>query len=220
MARPYDGAVSPGAAAVMATHDPHDPTAEKPAMRRDARARRDAIPAEVRSAAAHAAALRADEHVLATLPAGATIGLYASMRTELSTAPLAAVAAARGLVIAYPRTTTERALVFHRVELEDTAALAAGRFGIPEPSPDAPTVEIDELAAIVVPALLFDRAGYRLGWGGGWYDTTLPRTRALRVGFALEAQIVDAVPRAPHDEPVHVVVTDAAVYRGVTPWTR
>lgn len=189
-------------------------------MRRDARARRDAIPADVRSAAAHAAALRADEHVLATLPAGAAIGLYASMRTELSTAPLAAVAAARGLVIAYPRTAANHTMVFHRVAVDDAADLALGRFGIPEPSPDAPVVGLDELAVIVVPALLFDRAGYRLGWGGGWYDATLPHTHALRVGFALEAQIVDEVPRAPHDEPVHVVVTDAAIYRGVTPWTR
>src|SRR6266540_3958231 len=118
----------------MATHDR---TSEKPELRRSARARRDAIPADVRAAAAHAAALHADERVLAALPAGTAIGLYASMRTELSSAPLA-------------------------------AALAAGRFGIPEPSPDLPVVALDDLAVIVVPALLYDRAGYRLGWGGGW----------------------------------------------------
>jgi 5-formyltetrahydrofolate cyclo-ligase len=200
----------------MATHDP---TSEKPDLRRSARARRDAIPADVRAAAAHAAALRADDRVLATLPAGTAVGLYASMRTELSTAPLALAAAARGLVIAYPRTAADHTMVFHQVAPDDAAALAAGRFGIPEPSPDAPVVALDDLAVIVIPALLYDRAGYRLGWGGGWYDMTLPHTRAMRVGFALEQQIVDELPRAPHDVPVHLVVTEAAVHEGV-PWTR
>lgn len=199
----------------MATHDP---SSEKPELRRHARARRDAIPADVRTVAAHAAALRADERVLATLPAGTAIGLYASMRTELSTAPLAAAAAARGLLIAYPRTAADRTMAFHQVDPADAAALAAGRFGIPEPSPDAPLVALEDLAVIVIPALLFDRAGYRLGWGGGWYDMTLPHTRALRLGYALEQQIVDELPRAPHDVPVHLIVTDAAVYEGA-PWT-
>ena len=199
----------------MATHDP---TSEKPDLRRSARARRDAIPADVRAAAAAAAAVHADERVLAALPRGTAIGLYASMRTELSTAPLAAAAAARGLVIAYPRTAADHNLVFHQVSVDDASALAAGRFGIPEPSPTAPVVALDDLAVIVIPALLYDRAGYRLGWGGGWYDMTLPHTRAMRVGYALEQQIVDELPRAAHDVPVHLVVTDVAVHEG-TPWT-
>jgi 5-formyltetrahydrofolate cyclo-ligase len=141
------------------------------------------------------------------------------MRTELSTAPLAAAAAARGLTLAYPRTAADHTMVFHAVAAGDVAAMATGRFGIPEPSPDARVVALDELAAIVVPALYVDRAGYRLGWGGGWYDATLPQTRALRLGYAFDAQIVDELPRAAHDEPVHVVVTEAAIYPGAQRWT-
>ena len=196
------------------------PSPDKATLRRDARARRDAIADDVREAAALAAAQVADRSVLATFAPGAVIGLYASMRSELSTAPLAAVAAARGLTLAYPRTAADHTLVFHRVSVEDAPALAAGRFGIPEPSPDAEIVPLDQLAAIVVPALLFDRGGYRLGWGGGWYDTTLPLTRAFRIGYALEAQLVDELPRAPHDEPVDLVVTEAAVHAGAQRWTR
>ena len=197
-----------------------DPSSDKPALRRAARARRDAIPDEVRTAAAHAAALVADRSVLATFPRGCVIGLYASMRTELSTAPLAAVAAARGLELAYPRTAADHTLVFHRVSVDDAPALAAGRFGIPEPSADAEIVPLDQLGAIFIPALLFDRGGYRLGWGGGWYDTTLPRTHAFRVGYALEAQLVDELPRGPHDEPVDTIITEAARHQGAKRWTR
>jgi 5-formyltetrahydrofolate cyclo-ligase len=191
-----------------------DPSSEKSALRRQARARRDAVPADVRAAAAHTAAERVDAHIFAMLPRGAAIGLYASMRSELSSAPLAAAAAARGLVVAYPRTSSDHTMVFHRVDPDDAAALAAGRFGIPEPSPHAAVVALDELRVIVVPALLFDRAGYRLGWGGGWYDATLPRTPAVRVGFALEQQLVDELPRAPHDEPVHVIATEVEIHPG------
>lgn len=197
-----------------------DPSSEKPTLRQTARARRDAIPADVRTAAAHAAARLVDTQVLPTLPPGAVIALYASMRTELSTAPLAALAAARGLTIAYPRTAADHTMVFHEVTVDDAAALAAGRFGIPEPSPDRTIIPLDEIAAIVVPALLFDRGGYRLGWGGGWYDATLARMHAFRIGYAFDAQIVDEVPRAAHDEPVDLVVTEAAVYPGAQRWKR
>ncbi len=192
----------------MATHDP---SSEKPTLRRLARARRDAVPAAERAAAAAAAAALIDARVLAPLPLGATVALYAAMRSELSSEALAAAAIARGLVIAYPRAVADHTLQFHRAAPAD---LAPGRFGIPEPALDAPAIALDELAVIVVPGLLFDRGGYRLGWGGGWYDGTLARTSALRVGLAFEHQLVDELPRAAHDQPVDLVATEIAVHPG------
>lgn len=193
----------------MATHDP---PSDKPALRRLARARRDAIAPGERARAAHAAAARIDAHVLAALPAGATVALYAAMRSELSCAAVAAAAAARGLATAYPRTLDDvRRLVFHRAAAAD---LVPGRFSIPEPPAALPVVELAEVAVVIVPGLLFDRDGYRLGWGGGWYDATLAGTRALRVGLTLEALRVDALPRAPHDQPVHLVATELALHAG------
>lgn len=205
---PYDGAVSPRTAAVMATLDlPSD----KPALRRLARARRDAVAPDLLAAAAAAAAARVDAAVLASLPAGATVAVYAAMRSELSCAPLAAAAAARGLAVAYPRTVDVRRLVFHQVAVDQ---LAPGRFDIPEPPADAPVIELDRLAVVVVPGLLFDRAGYRLGWGGGWYDATLAGCDALRVGLTLEQLLVDALPRAAHDQPMHLIATEVALHAG------
>ncbi len=189
-----------------------DALLDKPTLRRLARERRDAIPAPERARAAAAAAARLDAEVLAYLPPGAAVALYASMRSELPSTAAAAAVLARGLTLVYPRTTAaSHVLVFHRVTPED---LVAGRFGIPEPPADAPTLDAAALDVIVVPALLFDRHGYRLGWGGGWYDATLPTTAARRIGFAYELQIVDELPRAPHDQPVHLVITDAGRHAG------
>ena len=182
------------------------------ALRARARAARDAIAPAVRAAAAAAAAAAVDR-ALADLPAGAVVALYAPIRSELPTGDVAAAAAARGLVLAYPRVVPgDRVLAFHRVPAE---ALAAGHLGIPEPDPAAPAVDPADLAAIVVPGLVFDRRGYRLGWGGGHYDATLPRAaHALRVGLAFEQQLVERLPIQPHDCPVHLIATEVALHPG------
>ena len=80
---------------------------------------------------------------------------------------------------------------------------------IPAPPEQAPEVLPDVL---LVPLLAFDRAGYRLGYGGGFYDLTLAKLRAIKkvtaVGVAYHAQLVDQVPRAPHDAPLDYVMTE------------
>jgi 5-formyltetrahydrofolate cyclo-ligase len=89
-----------------------------------------------------------------------------------------------------------------------------GRWNIPRPVEDAPVVVPDVL---LVPLLAFDRAGYRLGYGGGFYDRTLadlkPRKRVVAIGVAYAAQEVDFVPRGPHDEPLDFIMTDREVIR-------
>jgi 5-formyltetrahydrofolate cyclo-ligase len=73
-------------------------------------------------------------------------------------------------------------------------------------------------AVLVVPMLGFDKAGHRLGYGGGYYDRTLaelrPRGPVLAVGFAFEAQRLDQpLPAEPTDQPLDILVTDAGVRR-------
>jgi 5-formyltetrahydrofolate cyclo-ligase len=91
--------------------------------------------------------------------------------------------------------------------------LIPGPFGalIPETGEDL------EPVALIVPLLAFDRAGNRLGYGGGYYDRTLARLRSLRptfgVGFAYAAQETDNLPIEPTDAPLDVVVTEAGILR-------
>ena len=73
------------------------------------------------------------------------------------------------------------------------------------------------LAALIVPLAGFDRAGNRLGYGGGFYDRTLERLRrdggALAIGLAYAVQEIRAIPAEPTDQVLDLVVTDRGVIR-------
>ena len=81
-------------------------------------------------------------------------------------------------------------------------------WGIREPLPEAETLDPD---IVLGPLLAFDRLGYRLGYGGGFYDRTLARLRALKpivsIGIAFDEQQVDAVPHVDYDERLDWILT-------------
>ena len=83
--------------------------------------------------------------------------------------------------------------------------------GFLDPGPDAP--EAEALDVIVVPGLAFDPRGYRIGYGAGYYDRTLPRFRppALAVGVAFDFQLAPDLPSTDNDVPVDLIVTDERV---------
>ena len=92
--------------------------------------------------------------------------------------------------------------------------LQEGRFfGILEPGRDAPRLEPEDGGLIIVPALAFDRSGYRMGQGGGYYDRYLSVRRLYSVGIGRDCLLCDRVAREAHDEPVDCLVTESAVYR-------
>src|SRR5262249_50174524 len=90
--------------------------------------------------------------------------------------------------------------------------LVAGVWGIREPAPSAPEVAPDIL---LVPFAAFDRAGYRIGYGAGYYDMTLAALRARKkvttIGLGFAAQEVDEVPIEAHDQRLDFILTEAGV---------
>lgn len=92
--------------------------------------------------------------------------------------------------------------------------LVRGPFRVMIPPPESPEIVPDLL---LVPLLAFDRDGYRLGYGGGFYDRTIAKLRggrgALAVGVAFAAQEVPAVPRDSTDQPLDWIVTENDVVR-------
>ena len=106
-------------------------------------------------------------------------------------------------------------LIFRR--WRDGDALEAGPLGTRHPADSAPALDPDVL---LVPLLAFDRQGYRLGYGGGYYDRTLADLRGRRpvlaVGVGYNQQEVPAVPHGPQDEKLDWIVTDQAVIRPET----
>jgi 5-formyltetrahydrofolate cyclo-ligase len=183
----------------------------KPITRRTVLSRRDALSDDARVAASHAIADSTIE-LLATFAAGSVIALYAPKGTEVDTTHIDAAARARQLRVVYPRIIDgDRKLAFHESTID---ALIPAKFGLREPASATPRVEVGDLSALIIPGLAFDRAGGRIGWGRGYYDVTLATIPgALRIGLAFECQIIDHVPREPHDAPLHYVVTEAAIYR-------
>lgn len=86
--------------------------------------------------------------------------------------------------------------------------LARGRRGVPEPT--GPRLGVDAISScdlVLVPALAVDRAGHRLGKGGGSFDRALARATGLTVALLHDDELVEAVPHEPHDVPVRGVAT-------------
>lgn len=91
------------------------------------------------------------------------------------------------------------------------APMKTGAYGIPIPE-NRVFVEIN---AVVIPMIGFDKLGFRLGYGGGFFDRTLAVTspRPLAIGVAFEILAVDNVYPQSHDIPMDFVVTEAGIYR-------
>lgn len=180
----------------------------KIAARREATAARDAMPADARAAAS--AAITARIAALPTFAVARTVLLTLPFRSEWDTLPLIRIALAAGKEVAAPRVNHATRMLELRALVDPPRDLVIGSFGIPEPAPDAVPVAPDTVDWVLVPGIAFDRAGRRLGYGGGYYDRLLPLlARACRVAGAFDVQLVDRVPSAPHDLHVEVIATES-----------
>jgi 5-formyltetrahydrofolate cyclo-ligase len=183
----------------------------KLALRRQALAARDRLSADVRAAASAAIAGR-----IAALPsfaAARTVLLTLAFRSEWDTLPLVRAALAAGKTVAVPRVNAgTRMLELHAIA-DPARDVAPGHQGIPEPLPHCPRVAPDAVDWVLVPGVTFDRAGRRLGYGGGYYDRLLAGCGpAVTVGVCFEALVLKDMPLTAHDLPVDHVVTEV---RGV-----
>lgn len=211
----HDDSVSTGRRPIATTRvlsPVFPPAPERPAksaLRARMVACRDQISAERRVAAAEAVADLGGA-LLSDLPRGSVVGLYAAKGAELDLRPLHEAIRRAGHLVAYPRVVPGQA----RLELAvaEPGELVPALFGLREPSPRAGRVDLAALVALFIPGLAFDEQGTRLGWGKGYYDATLPYAiNARRVGVGFECQVVERVPRAAHDVPMQVILTEAKV---------
>ena len=183
---------------------------EKDDLRAAVLARRAALSRAER--AAYAAVLAEGGLALARrCAAGPIVSVFLPIRDEPDTRPLLAGLAEAGHATALPVTPPRgQPLLFRAWRSGDR--LAAGRFGTAEPRAEAPLVDPDLL---FVPLAAFDRRGFRLGYGAGYYDGALARLRRLKpvlaVGVAFAAQQVESVPTEPHDQRLDAVLTEAGL---------
>ena len=141
----------------------------------------------------------------------AVVAGYWPLGEEIDPLPLMRVLAGRGCSLALPVVTkTGAPLEFRRWTLQDE--LEPGPHGTRHPADLAPVVVPD---VVLVPLLAFDRRGFRLGYGGGYYDRTLARLRrdgpVAAIGLAFAVQEVDEVPAGPWDQSLERIATEQGV---------
>lgn len=183
-----------------------DPDAQRARLRREMIAARMAMPAAAHRAASVAVCHHLGEFLLAR-PAG-MIAFCLSIRAEVDCRPLIERLLAAGWQAAMP---VVRAL---NAPMEffawwPQAPMSVDPYGIPVPA----THRTREPEVLLLPLVAFDAAGYRLGYGGGYFDRTLAAMRAhpLTIGVGFDLGAVDDLQPQPHDIPLDLIVTESGI---------
>lgn len=134
-----------------------------------------------------------------------SVFLYLSVGSEVNTLPILEELLRRGVQVSVPRCHKETGTM-DAVAVTDLSLLKPGAYGILEPDPALPTVSIKDIDLAVVPALAFDKEGYRLGYGGGYYDRFLAEFSGTSVGLAFSDCITEHLPREEFDQPVDIII--------------
>jgi 5-formyltetrahydrofolate cyclo-ligase len=139
------------------------------------------------------------------------IGITISRGNEVHTLPIIEKAWCEGKKICVPKCDPdEKTMVFR--EIHSFAQLESVYFGLLEPIEDiTKEVEAAEMDLMVVPGIVFSRDGYRIGYGGGYYDRYLQQFTQTTISLAYSVQIVERVPAEPHDIPVQMIITNNEV---------
>lgn len=139
--------------------------------------------------------------------------LYAPMEQEIDVLPIARAALKKGKRIAFPRCDAQsRTMQYHFVT--SLAELGVSTYGIREPEAHLPVYDqsTDSSSAVCfVPGLVYDRQGYRLGYGKGFYDRYLSAFHGCRIGVIYSDCIIPQVPRGRFDIRCDILLTEKNV---------
>ena len=168
------------------------------------------VRADAHAKLAKTAAARMAETALRFLPSGppGVVSGFYPYRTEIDLRPMLSTLTGSGWTTCLPIVKGAGIPLDFKAWTsgDDTVP---GAWDIPIPAPDAPDVEPD---VMLVPLLAFDRAGYRLGYGGGFYDRTIEKLKSIKpiitIGIAFAGQEVAQVLRGPYDQPLDWILTE------------
>ena len=185
---------------------------DKKAFRARMKAARAEISVEAQQAAAVAIAARGLEGIPGVMP-GAVVSGFLSIDGEINPAPLMAKLRRGDHPLCLPVIVSKgQPLIFRAFNPGD--ALKTVQWGIREPTDDKPELLPD---VVLTAGLAFDSFGYRLGFGGGYYDRTLRKIRDIKpvvaIGLAYDVQRIDAVPHLDYDERLDWILTPSGPFR-------
>lgn len=180
--------------------------ANKKALRASIKQKRRALSIEYRQQASRK--MQAELTRLPCYQAAEYIMLYMAMQDEVQLDELIAMVLKDGKKAVIPLVTG--AGLMEAVELSDMADLVPDKYGIKTVSEEKRRlIAPDKIDLIIVPGVAFDKAGHRLGMGGGFYDRFMLRaSRAVRAALAYDCQLLAAVPAEVHDLTVDYIITE------------
>lgn len=144
-----------------------------------------------------------------TLPqveAARTVMVFCGVGREPDTTDLIDQLLAKGKQVVLPVCLPQRGMEARAITSQDQ--LIPNHYGIPEPDGMCPIVPRDEIDVVLVPNMMCDRAGYRLGQGGGYYDRWLKGYSGFTVSVCPAERLQEQLPHADYDVPVQLVLTD------------
>ncbi|MBQ8140512.1 MAG: 5-formyltetrahydrofolate cyclo-ligase [Clostridia bacterium] len=136
-----------------------------------------------------------------------TVLAYYPIGSEIDVIPVALEALKKGKKVAFPLCDTETCTMTYKY-VNDLSELVSGSYSIHEPLPSAPDFSGGENVLCLVPALAFDKDGFRLGYGKGYYDRFLKSFRGTSLGAVYHELLTDTLPRGYHDIAADVLVTE------------
>ena len=146
---------------------------------------------------------------------GRIVACYVDKGSEVQTRPLIRKALASGKKILVP-ITLKNSIELLFSEIPSLYELSAGAYGIMEPNPSKRKVRnVTTADLVIVPGIVWDIQGYRLGWGRGYFDAVLKKLwkGTPTIGLSFDLQLVEQVPREQFDLPVKILVTESRVIR-------
>lgn len=181
----------------------------KTELRAEYLARRAAMPAEEKQAR--------DEKICRLIITSAsfryaeTILAFSPRKNEIDIRPLLVHVLEAGKKLALPRCEGEHLMTYRYVTSLD--ALAPGAYGILEPSAEAPVFREDpgHSSLCLVPGVVFDRQGYRIGYGGGYYDKFLQDFHGSVAGLIYRDHIIQSLPHGRYDRALPIMITEAGM---------
>jgi 5-formyltetrahydrofolate cyclo-ligase len=138
-----------------------------------------------------------------------TILTYMPIRGEVDLSPLLASRPQKRWLLPRIIPAENHRMAFHPY---DPARLIIHKFGMAEPAPDLPEIHPAEVELALVPGLAYDRAGWRLGYGGGYYDRFLEKFNGITLGATFQALLLDSLPHQKHDIPMQWIVTENGIF--------
>ena len=140
-----------------------------------------------------------------------TLFCFVGTSSEIDTAPILEEALRQGKRVSVPKCTA-RGIMEVR-EIRSLRDLEAGKYGILEPEAHAPVIQPEEINLAIVPCMSCSYDGRRLGYGGGYYDRYLVRTRAVKAVICRDRIMRDDIPVEEHDQAVDMVISEAGIWR-------